>query len=187
MAGAAPASCPKPVTGPEEVVAGLGSCVLIPCRYNLCQAGPGTRLPALRWLQKPVYDHGRRDYLGGLLVSTSTGATSSRARIGVAGPPHAPTADTASGEGDCSLVLSHVRAEDAGEYGLRLEANGTRPNRDLRWFHKVVLNVTGRDRLPALPPALPPLLQPTLHWCLLQMLPLLPASGQTRNTSPKGA
>uniref|UniRef100_A0A8B9IP41 Ig-like domain-containing protein n=1 Tax=Anser cygnoides TaxID=8845 RepID=A0A8B9IP41_ANSCY len=150
--GAAPASCPKPVTGPEEVVAGLGSCVLIPCRYNLCQAGPGTRLPALRWLQKPVYDHGRRDYLGGLLVSTSTGATSSRARIGVAGPPHAPTADTASGEGDCSLVLSHVRAEDAGEYGLRLEANGTRPNRDLRWFHKVVLNVTDAPPAPRLWP-----------------------------------
>ncbi|XP_035170256.1 B-cell receptor CD22 isoform X2 [Oxyura jamaicensis] len=159
--GAAPAVCPKPVTGPEEVVAGLGSCVLIPCRYNLCQAGPGTRLPALRWLQKPVYDYGLRDYLGRLLVSTSTGVTSSRARIGLAvsPQPHTPTAATPSGEGDCSLVLSHVRAEDAGEYGLRLEANGTRPNRDLRWFHKVVLNVTDAPPAPRLWPDPQPLIE----------------------------
>lgn len=146
------------MTGPEEVVAGLGSCVLIPCRYNLCQVGSSTRLPALRWLQKPVYDHDRRDYLGGLLVSTATSATSSRARIrlAVSPRPHPPTATTAYAEGDCSLVLSHVRAEDAGDYGLRLEANGSRSRHVLRWLHKVVLNVTGRDRLPAVPPPLCP-------------------------------
>lgn len=158
LAGAALAVCPKPVTGPEEVVAGLGSCVLIPCRYNLCQVGTSTRLPALRWLQKPVYDHNRRDYVGGLLASTATGATSSRARIRLAASPrpHAPTATTAYAEGDCSLILSHVRAEDAGEYGLRLEANSSRSRHGLRWFHKVILNVTGRDRLPAVPPRCAP-------------------------------
>uniref|UniRef100_A0A8B9VV25 B-cell receptor CD22 n=1 Tax=Anas zonorhyncha TaxID=75864 RepID=A0A8B9VV25_9AVES len=159
--GAALAVCPKPVTGPEEVVAGLGSCVLIPCRYNLCQVGTSTRLPALRWLQKPVYDHDRRDYVGGLLASTATGATSSRARIRLAASPrpHAPTATTAYAEGDCSLVLSHVRAEDAGEYGLRLEANSSRSRHGLRWFHKVVLNVTDAPPAPHLWPDPQPLVE----------------------------
>ncbi|NXI66082.1 CD22 protein, partial [Anseranas semipalmata] len=71
--------------------------------------------------------------------------------------PRPPTPTAASGDGDCSLVLSHIRADDAGEYGLRLEANGTRPTRDLRWFHRVVLNVTATPPAPHLWPKPEPL------------------------------
>ncbi|KAM6033123.1 B-cell receptor CD22 [Chlamydotis macqueenii] len=122
-------SCSEPVTGPKEVVAALGSCLYISCRYDLCQAGPDPQLRNLTWIQSPDYDKERQEFMGRKVAE-------------IRGTPGA-------NEGDCALVLPRVRAGDAGRYGLRLVADPKRrnSNKELRWMHYVTVNVT--DTAPA--------------------------------------
>ncbi|XP_037235939.1 E3 ubiquitin-protein ligase Hakai-like [Falco rusticolus] len=119
-------TCPKPVTAPEALVATLGSCLYIPCRYDLCQAGPSPHPPLLRWLHHPHYDPQQQKFWGRAVEE------------------HRGT--TGSPQGDCSLTIPRVYPESAGVYGLRLMANASRRYyKDLRWMHPVTVNVTGRN------------------------------------------
>ncbi|XP_074874852.1 B-cell receptor CD22 [Buteo buteo] len=115
--------CSEPVMGPTELVAGLGSCLYISCHYDLCQAGQDAQLDKLVWIRNPFYENTKKEFMG----------------VKVSEPPRTPEAN----KGDCSLILRRIRAGDAGLYGLRLVANPSRRNsKDLRWMHRVTVNVT---------------------------------------------
>uniref|UniRef100_A0A8C8AAP4 Immunoglobulin domain-containing protein n=1 Tax=Otus sunia TaxID=257818 RepID=A0A8C8AAP4_9STRI len=114
--------CPDPVTAPKELVATLGSCLYISCRYKLCQGAKTVHFRIFHWLHQPHYDKSKHDFGGKKILKPSN-----------------PTEAT---EGDCSLVLPHLRAEDAGVYGLRLVATSPQWLKDLRWMHEVTVNVT---------------------------------------------
>ncbi|XP_074023699.1 B-cell receptor CD22-like [Numenius arquata] len=128
-----PSSCPDPVTGPQEMVVGVGSCLYISCRYDLCQAGPGAQLHQLSWIHRPNFDQKTREFRG---------------RV-VARPSRTPGAD----QGDCDLILPHMGKEDGGQYGLRLVAQPSRRNfKELLWMHFVTVNVTDTPPAPHLWP-----------------------------------
>ncbi|XP_074714102.1 B-cell receptor CD22-like [Strix uralensis] len=132
--------CPDLVTGPKEFVAGLGSCLYISCRYKFCQGGKNIKFQKFHWLHQPRYDKTRQDFFGEKTLNPSN-------------PPE-------TNEGDCSLVLPHLKAEDAGVYGLRVVA--TSPQwipRELRWMHQVTVNVTDTAPAPHLWPDPSPLTQ----------------------------
>ncbi|KAM9258079.1 LOW QUALITY PROTEIN: B-cell receptor CD22 [Morus bassanus] len=132
-------ACPTVVTGPKELVAGLGSCLYISCHYDLCKAGPGAQIRHLRWILDPQYDMGKQEFMG-QTVTTLQGT---------------PDAD----KGDCSLILPHIEANSAGVYGLRLVAGPSRrPSATpLRWMHLVTVNVTSTPPAPQLWPDPAPL------------------------------
>ena len=118
-------SCPTPVTSPTETVATLGSCLYISCRYDLCQAGPEAQLRNLTWVQHPTYDEKGKEFRGRKVAELH-------------GTP-------GTNRSDCSLLLPRIRGGDAGVYGLRLAADPSqRPYGELRWMHRVTVNVTGR-------------------------------------------
>ncbi|XP_049649236.1 B-cell receptor CD22 [Accipiter gentilis] len=132
--------CSEPVKGPKELVAGLGSCLYISCRYDLCQVGSDTKLQKLLWLRNPFYESTMKEFIG----------------VKVSEPPRTPEAN----KGDCSLILRHVRAGDAGLYGLRLVAGPTgRKKEQLLWIHRVTINVTDTPPAPHLWPDPTPLTQ----------------------------
>ncbi|NWX49583.1 CD22 protein, partial [Steatornis caripensis] len=69
-----------------------------------------------------------------------------------------PTPGT--GKGDCGLILSRIRADNAGVYGLRLVADPSRQlHKELRWMHYVTVNVTDTPPAPHLWPDPAPLTQ----------------------------
>ncbi|KAM6184423.1 LOW QUALITY PROTEIN: B-cell receptor CD22-like [Sarcoramphus papa] len=116
-------TCPEPVTGPKELVVGLGSCLYVFCRYDLCQAGPDAQLRNLHWLHHPHYNTDQKEFMGRKVAE--------------------PRGTPGTNEGDCSLILPHIRANNAGLYGLRLVADPSRRTyKELRWIHLVTVNVT---------------------------------------------
>ncbi|KAM6298477.1 LOW QUALITY PROTEIN: B-cell receptor CD22 [Podargus strigoides] len=127
--------CPALVTGPSELAVGSGSCLYIPCRYDLCQAGSSAHLELLRWLRHPRYDREQREFTG----------------LNVGEPRWPPGAR----QGDCGLVLPRVQAKHAGLYGLRLMGSGDK----LRWMHYVNVTVTETPPPPHLWPDPAPLTQ----------------------------
>ncbi|XP_059690639.1 B-cell receptor CD22 [Gavia stellata] len=133
-------TCRDPVTAPKELAAALGSCLYISCRYDLCQAGQDAQLRVLRWIHQPRYDKKKQDFMGRWLDE--------------------PRRIPGTNEGDCSLILPHIRADDAGTYGLRLVAyTSRRPQKELRWMHYVTVNVTDTPPAPHLWPDPAPLTQ----------------------------
>ncbi|KAM9603376.1 B-cell receptor CD22 [Morphnus guianensis] len=132
--------CSEPVTGPKELVAELGSCLYISCRYDLCKAGPDAQLHKLQWIRNPFYDNTKQEFIG---VKVDE-----------------PRRTSETNEDDCSLILRRVRASDAGLYGLRLVANPSRrSSKEFRWMHRVTVNVTDTPPAPHLWPDPAPLTQ----------------------------
>ncbi|XP_064296664.1 B-cell receptor CD22 [Phalacrocorax carbo] len=131
-------TCPAVVTAPKELVAAVGSCLYISCRYNLCKAGPDAQISDLRWIHKPKYNEKMKDFMGQSVTH-------------LRGTPGA-------NEGNCSLTLPHIRGDNAGVYGLRLVAEpGRRTFKTLRWIHYVTVNVTDTPPAPQLWPDPAPL------------------------------
>ncbi|XP_076216969.1 B-cell receptor CD22 [Aptenodytes patagonicus] len=123
--------CPELVTGPKELVAGLGSCLYIPCRYDLCLAGPEAQLRKLYWLHHPYYDKKKQEFTGQKVSSMGEFRDTPR-----------------TNQGDCSLILPRVQANNAGTYGLRLVADPSRGSyKGLLWMHTVTINVTDTPTL----------------------------------------
>ncbi|XP_030330180.1 B-cell receptor CD22-like [Strigops habroptila] len=128
---AAPGSgsrCPDPISAPSELVATLGSCLYISCRYELCSAGPGAQLLQLRWLHGPTYNKAMKDFKGVQVADLQRTPTGEGGDDGGDGWP----------EGDnCGLVLRRMEAAGAGVYGIRMVAS-----KGMRWMHFVNVSVT---------------------------------------------
>ncbi|XP_068785562.1 B-cell receptor CD22 isoform X2 [Struthio camelus] len=119
---------------------------------QLCLA-PGARLRSLRWYRGAAFDRRLGDFAGPIVAALGDGAVGGRddvaARAEFWGDP----------DGNCSLLLRDLRAADAGLYGLRLVANGSRGASSLRWMHNLSLIVTETPPAPHLQPPPDPLLE----------------------------
>ncbi|XP_054661048.1 B-cell receptor CD22 isoform X1 [Grus americana] len=123
--------CPEMVTSPTELVVGLGSCLYISCHYDLCKVGSDAELRKLRWIHHPQYDTKQQEFTGKKVSELS-------------GTP-------GNTKGDCSLILPHIRADDAGVYGLRLVGEPNRRySKGWLWMHYVTINVTDTPPAPHL-------------------------------------
>lgn len=135
-----------------------GSCLYIPCRYNLCHAGSKARLMQLQWLHQPTYIKEEKRWTGRQVANLLY--------------------PLATNVGECHLVLPRLDASAGGVYGLRLEARPTKAGfKELWWMHQVNVTVIGGDRThPPLPPSLarPPIVPSLSLPAVLALTPLCP-------------
>ncbi|XP_027711344.1 B-cell receptor CD22 isoform X2 [Vombatus ursinus] len=147
------------VRQPAVLYAWEGTCVQIPCSYNVLSGIK--KLDHFIWYHNPQYDDENKRFDGTVLFDMSN--SSKNKRIQFLGQ---------LSKGSCSLLIHRVQVSDSGELGLRIMTPSE------KWMARVQLNVTESAPQPhiQLPPRLQELQEVTVTCFLNYSCPNYPVS-----------